>query len=278
MSKNVNKFGLNRNIPSEIKQIIRQRCGFGCVVCGSAIYQYEHFNPEFINATFHDDKGITLLCGGCHDRKSRGLLSTETVYEFNSKPKCLENGFSNGPFDIGNIHPQIVMGSLTFINVPIPISVLGESIFKITPPSVEGKIFKISATLRNNKGNIILQIEENEWLSSTTNWDCKVEGQRIILRSGPGKIDLILRSEPPQRIVIEQLKMTHKGIEINCSEGKKLTFKELNGSSIETSGGIVKNADIGIAYIKNLEEDNHMIAIGVGDDAYVQLNSIKFSA
>lgn len=31
---NINKQGISRDIPDPIKRDVRQRCGFGCVICG----------------------------------------------------------------------------------------------------------------------------------------------------------------------------------------------------------------------------------------------------
>ncbi|GAH43227.1 unnamed protein product, partial [marine sediment metagenome] len=49
-----NQYGLSRYIPLEIKRAVRQKCGFGCVVCGSTIYQYHHFDPPFNEAKQHN--------------------------------------------------------------------------------------------------------------------------------------------------------------------------------------------------------------------------------
>lgn len=32
----------SRNIPLPIQREVRQRCGFGCVICGMPLYEYEH--------------------------------------------------------------------------------------------------------------------------------------------------------------------------------------------------------------------------------------------
>jgi len=45
MIMNKNKFGLSRTIPEAIKSQIRRDDGYGCVVCGNALYQYEHIDP-----------------------------------------------------------------------------------------------------------------------------------------------------------------------------------------------------------------------------------------
>lgn len=57
-----NKYGLSRYVPSDVRRIVRQRCGFGCVICGLSLYDYEHFAPYFKDAKSHDPDGITLLC------------------------------------------------------------------------------------------------------------------------------------------------------------------------------------------------------------------------
>lgn len=53
----MNQFGLSRDIPEAVKRQVRQRDGFGCIICGSAIIEYEHFEPEFHAAKFHSVDG-----------------------------------------------------------------------------------------------------------------------------------------------------------------------------------------------------------------------------
>ncbi len=59
MSKN--KHGLGRDIPRAVKTEIRERCGFGCVMCGQIPYDYDHLATPFIEATEHDPDDIVLL-------------------------------------------------------------------------------------------------------------------------------------------------------------------------------------------------------------------------
>lgn len=74
MSKN--KHGLSRTIPDKIKEQVRKNSGFGCVICGVGIIEYEHVNPEFKDCTEHNSENITLLCPTCHSKKTRGFLSS----------------------------------------------------------------------------------------------------------------------------------------------------------------------------------------------------------
>jgi len=71
----VNKHCLKREIPAAVKRTVRQACGFGCMVCGEAIYEYEHIDPEFAEAKEHSPDAIGLLCPTCHARVTRRLYS-----------------------------------------------------------------------------------------------------------------------------------------------------------------------------------------------------------
>jgi len=80
----INRHALPDYIPEPIAREIRQRCGFGCVICRK--------DPTFEDAQRHDPNCIVLLCGGCHDRVTRGFLSKDTVKRKALHPKCLEAG------------------------------------------------------------------------------------------------------------------------------------------------------------------------------------------
>jgi hypothetical protein len=56
-----NNHGLSRDIPDHVAREVRQRCGFGCVCCGSALYQYHHFDPLFREALYCAPKTGQIL-------------------------------------------------------------------------------------------------------------------------------------------------------------------------------------------------------------------------
>ena len=55
----------SRNIPLPIQREVRQRCGFGCVVCGMPLYEYEHL-LGWAQVERHVATEITLLCDQHH--------------------------------------------------------------------------------------------------------------------------------------------------------------------------------------------------------------------
>jgi len=225
----LNKHGLSRDIPAEVKRLVRQRSGFGCVVCGLAIYQYEHVDPPFADATKHLPDAITLLCAGCHDRVTRGLLSKSAVKVSMMKPKAFEKGFSFGPFDLGSGHPTVIAGGLTAIRTRSIIRVYRDPVLSLAPPEEGTSPFLLGALLRDDQGQVIMEIVDNEWRTPTTNWDTQILGQTIAIRRSRGDISLSLKAEPPNGIRIERLQMLHRGTTIECDPK--------NGFGVQTATG-----------------------------------------
>ena len=173
----VNKYGLSRDSLSEpVRREVRRRCGFGCVRCGFAVYQYHHFDPPFSEAKTHDPGGIALLCGTCHDLVTRGLLSESTVRELSRNPKSLETGFSYGPFDIGKQHPSVTLGHSTWVRTQIILQVFEMPLLKVEPPEVAGTPFRLSGLFYDKSGKLIFQIQQNECKGPISNWDMEAKG------------------------------------------------------------------------------------------------------
>ena len=60
-----NQHGLSRNIPAEVRRVLRAEAGFGCVKCGRAFAEYEHIEPEFASAREHAPKDMALCERTC---------------------------------------------------------------------------------------------------------------------------------------------------------------------------------------------------------------------
>jgi len=198
-------------------------------VCGGAIIQYDHFEPEFADAHAHKSEGIILLCGGCHNLKTVGRLSKETLAKHAADPKCRQTGFSFGPFDIGTTPPKVSIGEITAENVDVLLRIHGEDIFGISAPSTLGEPFLIDAAFRDANGNPTLEIVRNEWRSNAGNWDVEVKGQLITIRQAHAHLVLQIRTVPPHALVVERLLMFHKGWLISAGVGRTTTFKSDSG-------------------------------------------------
>lgn len=216
----MNKHGLKRDIPAAVKREVRQNCGFGCVVCGLSIYEYEHIDPSYSEAKEHDPKRIALLCPQCHAKVTRGFMSKESVKDALNKPYCKSTGFSNEFFDFGTAHPQIVFGGVTLKNCNIPIQVKDVPLFEIKAPEENGGPFLLSAHFYNSRGEEHLVIEDNEWKVANWNWDVETVGGAITIKDRPRHIALKLRADPPRGIVVEKVDMYVKGYYFSGNESE----------------------------------------------------------
>jgi hypothetical protein len=202
-----NRLGLSRNIPKEIKRRVRRRCGYGCVICGSALITYEHFDPPFRDAGTHKPEGITLLCGTHQLQSSKGLLSKETISEWNSNPICRRQGYASQMLDFGATRPIILIGSTNFTECGIGIAVNRRWLFQVKPPEPNSMRWRLSATFLSADGTIVCEIQDNELTIPAVGFEIEQIGQTVTVRN---EADVILdfSIQPPNLIVINQYKIT----------------------------------------------------------------------
>lgn len=279
-----NKHGLQRYIRADIRRRIRQRCGFGCVRCGRAIIDYEHFDPPFHECTDHVAEGITLLCIECHGLKERGWIDAGEIRDADADPFCKREGFSFGPFYIGRKEiPEIRVGVVIMRNVKCALRINGDEILSIKAPETEGGPFLLSAQFFDISGKRIMSVVDNEWRVRSENWDVQAEGEKkngkgggkITIRRAPGDIALQIRVEPPNLFIVERLEMEHKGVKISCSEGKPLTVQTVEGISMKTEGWEINEADEGIIFEEGILSAARSPESGRRSNIYIK--SMSFS-
>lgn len=202
-----NPHGLSRDIPADVKRAVRHACGYGCVICGCAIVEYEHVDPPFNEAREHDPRSITLLCPQCHAKVTRGFVSKQTVQEAMLNPRCRNQGYANEFFDIGRTHPTLVFAGMTIAETAIPIQVRGIALFQVQEAEEDGGPFRLDGTFYNSRGELSLQIIQNEWREMSSSWDVEAVGGVITIRDNPRHISLMLRAQPPDALIVEQLDM-----------------------------------------------------------------------
>lgn len=241
-----NKHGLGRTIAEGIKREVRRRCGFGCVRCGLGFYDYEHFAPDFKDAVEHDPAGITLLCMQCNQKRARGLLSAETVAQANSNPICRQKGFTREEWGFGHNPIEVAFAGVTFTDVPTLIQINDESVLSIAPPEEGSGFYQLSGLFTDEAEQTVLEIRNNEWFAKADNWDVECVGNRITIRRGPRDIVLVLRSEPPRRLVVEKLNMRYGGYFLRGDENI-LRISRNNVDWNDLSAGSVISCPVGIS-------------------------------
>ena len=213
-----NRFGLDRYVPQEVRREIRSRCGFGCVICGLAYYDYEHFDPAFADAKEHNPNGMTLLCMQCNQKRARGTLSVDTVARANASPRCKQQGYASESFDFGPDPIKVILGGINFTGCETLIRVAGADLLAIRPPLESGSPFRMSGTFSNEKGEITLRIDDNVFSVHEENWDVEVSGTKITFRRALGDVALRIRLMPPSAIAIERMDMKMGGYHFKATE------------------------------------------------------------
>lgn len=215
----VNKYGLPRHIPEEVALEIRRRSKFGCVVCRCAIYQYEHIDPEYAEAKAHDPDRICLLCGGCHDRVTRGRLSKRTVvarYAEIQRSNDVKRPFEE--LDLCTQNIRVGMGTAMFEYAERLIRVNGRDLLTVTPPANGSAFPTVNGVFCDREGRQSLQITDNVCEGPTDAWDIRVVGRQVTIKSGEDRTALVLDVDPPDTVTIAQLDMYLDNCHVICND------------------------------------------------------------
>ena len=229
----MNKHGLARSIPEPVMREVRQRCGFGCVICGRAIVQYDHFAPERVDAQEHRADGITLLCGYCHDKKTRGIIGVEEIKRFDSDPVCKRNGFTHDFLFASRegIHFQI--GSATFRRHAV-IAYENELLVGFAPPETDNGPLRLFARMEDDEGGHLIEIVDNIWFAGTHHFDVETVGKALVIRRRLGDITLKMLLNPGGEIVLDHLKMGYRGFRVTV-ENSRFNIRLPNGGRLVLS-------------------------------------------
>lgn len=198
-----NSFGLSRYIPDPIKREVRERCGFGCVVCGSAIVDYEHFNPEFKDAKAHDAAGIILLCP-LHHRAKGAFIARDTIAKAAENPFCKGKGFAWNVLDLQSATTHI--GPFTAQNCEVVLKIQAVPVIWFSPPEMEGGPNRLNLVVRSRDGSDLVQIVDNVWSVSASADDVNLTSGNISglleVKDEDGPV-FKARITPPDEIEIE---------------------------------------------------------------------------
>lgn len=208
----------SRNIPLPVQREVRQRCGFGCVICGMPLYEYEHME-EWALVKRHIADEITLLCDQHHREKTSGLLPKEQVRKANEKPFNLQEGISK-PYLLhfsgekaiveigGNIFSCKDQGYGTAM---VPISVDGTPLIGLI--LADGH-FLLNLVIFNEYNTPILHIKNNQLIFKPLAWDIQLVGTTLTLRENHRKILIEIEFCPPNKVIFKRGRFLRNGIEI----------------------------------------------------------------
>jgi len=262
-----NKFNRTDYIPGPLARQIRKQCGFGCVVCGSAFYDYEHWNPPFEDLdTEPSADGITLACPN-HHRVKGGLLSDKEYADCIAQPKALQDGFTQSAWSKG-FAPDIVIGNVRCKGGTRVLSLNGETMIGFDAPEEDNAPPRLTARFFDAKGMEVFLIEGNRCIGNVEAWDLvsrKIEagGWLWEVRHAARNIDLALELYPPDEIRITRMVWRNGFLQVEANDrGLQVSIADPNGphsifliregtvSALEKTHGFM---DITVTVTTNLE-------------------------
>lgn len=208
----------SRNMPLPIQREVRQRCGFGCVICGMPLYEYEHME-EWALVERHVADEITLLCDQHHREKTGGLLPKELVRQANADPYNLRERTSK-PYSLhfSGKTAEVIIGSNSFTcddqgygTAMIPLSVDGVALVAFLMG--DGHLL-LNLVVFDEYNVPVLHIKNNQLYYSTIPWDIQLVGTTLTIREAHRKILLEVEFSPPSKITINRGRFLRNGIEV----------------------------------------------------------------
>ncbi len=214
------------NIPNAVKRIVRQRCGYGCVICGFPIVEYDHMAGGWSTTRRHVAEEITLLCPNHHSEKTRGFLSAKSVELADSRPANLQTAFTPGyamaygdsaiTVQIGTTEFTLRRGMRRFVGVVVD----GIPVFSTR---VESGRHLVSVVVLDLANRVQLLLDDNELRFKTSNWDAEFIGSTLTIRHGPRDVALRVRFSVPDRVIFDRGRLLCNGVEID-TEGQAGPF------------------------------------------------------
>jgi hypothetical protein len=177
-----------------MKREVRQRCFFGCIICGSPIWDYDHV-VEYSEVQGHTADNLVLLCPTHHAEKTRGMISSDTIRKFQEQPKNSTDEFSGARslLKAGTQAGLIVGSNILAADVrgtdqPYFVGVWVNGKILLGAQIVNGFIL-FDLVMVDKIGNVILKIERGNVVVATGSWDVKWVGKRLEIRSSEHSID-----------------------------------------------------------------------------------------
>ncbi len=238
---------VGRYIEADIKREVRKRCGFGCVVCGNPIIQYDHMK-EWSKVHEHKADDITLLCPNHHMEATAGRMPRGKVLAFNENPYN-KNALLSQPHTLYYYGDQIdfILGNNTFKGnfqvIPSfsPLVINGRNI--LAAKKIDDLLL-LDVEIIDEYGNIVLCIKENELIFSLNNWDIQFAGKTLQINEKASKPRIIISFSPPNRVVIEKAILYYHGILVDIT---KAGLTGHNGSSsLVLNNCIIENCFVGL--------------------------------
>lgn len=227
----INKHGLKRRVEPDIKREIRKQDGYGCIVCGSMLVDYEHIDPLFCDAKEHDPSKMALLCGQHHDPVTRRIMPKRLIKKHKEDPYCKKHGYAFSTYFPNPDDIKIKCGNSYFQDTKKIFEINGRPIIWIEKEDDE---ILFSAIFFDDIGRKIGYLNKNTFIALVNDCDIFAIGTRIEARTKKGTINLELNIEGDGIVELRRLSAKYFGTNIKINKSGDIKIDSNTFSNIQT--------------------------------------------
>jgi len=223
----------SRNIPDPIKRAVRQKCGFGCVICGDPFIEYHHIVP-WATVKKHEIDNLVLLCYKHHRQVGNKLFPAAELEKRINEPYCISHEFSsassltfNGPSFSVNVgsNSYTALANKCDDEDDCPHYPLMIDSVPLVDIRFQGDHILISIRVWDKNHSQIFEMRNNEIKQSATAWDIEWAANTVVIREKLYGILLDITFQPNQHemtinrgnlsLNAIQLQITHDEVKVN---------------------------------------------------------------
>lgn len=255
--KKLNKHGLPRDIPSDIQKKIRKNDGYGCVLCGQILVDYEHIDPLYCDAEEHDASKIALLCSHHHDLVTRKVLPKRMVKEAKENPFCKREGYAHSHYYPSLEEVKFKFGDVFIEDTMIILKAFGKPLIWIEKEDIDSPLL-FNAVFRDSVGNKIGFLNKNTFYGNITDADIKGVSNRIEIKLKRGSNDLCLKIEADGIVEVLRLNYNFLNFNITVDHEGKIHISQDGVRNATLSGLTLRSNGCGIALGSILSRDSNL--------------------
>lgn len=227
---------MQRRPPADVRRQLRKEANFGCVVCGTPIIQYHHIVP-FSEEEHHDPDKMVVLCPNHHDHAGPDAeaLTPNDLYEYKKDPHISD--IVDYDFYYESSTPTLNIAEtrcqLRDLEEMIVLEIHGEPIIEM---AYRDGVLQFSVKLYNEEGDLIAELDENEWWADTNNvWDLEYRANHFKVWHDRRDIGLKIEYDSETDRIDFYGGFYYRGTRVNATPSKI----ELPMENVITGGAII---------------------------------------
>jgi hypothetical protein len=153
------------------------------------IIQYHHI-VEWKEDQHYRAEDMMVLCPLHHDQATKGALPEARQREFKAQPENIRRGRAKGLLAINQDYCAAELGSVTVVGEGPFLKIRDKELLSFY---VGNENLEISARLYGASGELLVEIDRNEWVSGNPlPWDIEADWQRLTLRERIRNVNLMI--------------------------------------------------------------------------------------